>query len=83
MTKFYNVSTDEQETIINIDYKAKKLKCYTSRQSVYDRLFKKLGTPTKTFYTNKKISGASWSIPFKDKKKANIIFSKTIVVGNL
>lgn len=83
MSKFYNVSPEEQETIINIDYKAKEVKCYTSRCSVYDRLIKRLGTPTETFLTNKKVCGASWTIPFEDKKKANIIFSKTIAVGNL
>lgn len=32
MSKFYNISPDEQETIININYKSKELKCYTSRQ---------------------------------------------------
>lgn len=50
---------------------------------LYDRLLKKLGTPTEIFYTNNKICEAYWSIPFEDKKKANIIFSKTIVVSNL
>lgn len=40
MSKFYNVSPDKQETIININYKAKELKCYTSKQGLYDRLLK-------------------------------------------
>lgn len=32
MTKFYNTSPDEQETIINIDYSEKKANVYSSRK---------------------------------------------------
>ena len=83
MKKFYNSNVEEQETIINIDYYKKMIHCYTSRKIQIERLTKKLGNPKKTFYTNKKISGASWSIPFSNKKMANVIFSKSVVLGQL
>lgn len=79
--KFYKTSIEEQETTINIDYFTKSIRCYTSRNSVYNRLKAKLGEPTKTYYTQKQISGAYWNIPFIDKKRMNVIFSKTIVIG--
>lgn len=81
--KFYNTPLEEQETIINIDYSKKEINCYTSRYAVYNKLLAKLGEPTEKFYTSKKISGASWTIPFMDKKMANVIFSKTVVIGNM
>ena len=83
MARFYNTSPDEQETIINVDYGKREVHCYTSRYAVYDRLLAKLGEPTKTFYTDKKISGASWSIPFSDKKVLATIFSRPTIVGSL
>lgn len=82
MSKFYNVSPEEQETIINIDYKAKEVKCYTSRSYIYDRLIKKLGDPSQTFYANKKICGATWTIPFDSKKMLSSIFSRPTIIGN-
>lgn len=81
MAKFYNTSPDEQETIINIDYSEKKVNVYSSRKIQIERLTTKLGQPTKTFYTDKKISGASWQVAFEDKKNMNVIFSKTVIVG--
>ena len=81
MLKFYNTIPEEQETIVNIDYSNKKVSCYTSRYAVYERIKRKIGEPTKTFYTNKKISGAIWNIPFTDKKILNVIFSKTVILG--
>lgn len=81
MQKFYNTSPDEQETIINIDYSEKKVNVYSSRKIQIERLTTKLGQPTKTFYTDKKISGASWQVAFEDKKNMNVIFSKTVIVG--
>lgn len=81
MNKFYKTNLEEQETIINIDYFTKSVKCYTSRSSVYNRLKAKLGEPTQTYYTKKHIAGAYWDIPFKDKKRMNIVFSKTIIIG--
>lgn len=81
MNKFYKTSIEEQETTINIDYLKKSVRCYTSRNAVYNRLKAKLGEPTKTYYRQKKIDGAYWNISFKDKKRMNVIFSKTIIVG--
>lgn len=81
MIKFYNTSPEEQETIINIDYSSKEVNCYTSRYAVYQRLLKKIGEPTQIYYTDKKISGGRWIVPFKDKKILNVIFSKTVVIG--
>ena len=83
MPKFYNTNPDEQETIINVDYGQRQVNCYTSRYAVYDRLKAKLGEPTQTFYTDKKISGASWKIPFTDKKTLATIFSRPTMVGSL
>lgn len=81
--KFYETDTDEQETIINVDYAERNVKCYTSRYAVYDRLLLKIGEPTKKYYTNKKVSGAIWIIPFSEKKKLASIFSRPTIVGTL
>ena len=83
MNKFYSTSLEEQETIINIDYFEREVNCYTSRQSTYSRLFKKLGEPTKIYYTQERISGANWVIPFKDKKRLANIFSRPTIIGSL
>ena len=40
MNKFYSTNNEEQETIINIEYGAKKVNFYTSRYSAYNRLYK-------------------------------------------
>ena len=80
--KFYDTDLEEQETITNIDYLNKEAIVYTSRKTIYNRYLKALGEPTQTYYTNKKISGAKWIIPFKDKK-INYLFSKTILIGGL
>jgi hypothetical protein len=81
MNKFCNTIIEEQETTINIDYFKKAIIIYTSRKSVYDRLSKKLGEPTRIFFYKNKMSGVIWEIPFEDRKRANVIFSKTIVIG--
>lgn len=79
--KFYKTLLEEQETIINIDYFTKEVRCYTSRFSVYNRLKAKLGEPTHTYYTQGQISGVYWNIAFADKKRMNVVFSKTIIIG--
>lgn len=83
MNKFYKTNLEEQETIINVDHFNKNAHCYTSRYATYNRLIKKLGEPNKTYYTDKKISGASWIVPLSDKKKIAVIFSRTIILGNI
>ena len=74
----------EQESIINLNYKEKCLYLYASRKSVYNRFLEKLGEPDRKSYAkNKKISGASWKIPFDDKKKINIALSRPLLIGNI
>jgi len=80
--KFNDTALEEQETTTNIDYFKKEARVYTSRKTIYNRYLKVLGEPTKIYYTNKKISGASWTLPFNDKK-VNYLFSKTILIGGL
>lgn len=43
MNQFANTSSEEQETIINIDYSASVVYLYTSQRTVFQRLVKKLG----------------------------------------
>ena len=80
MNKFYKTNLEEQETIINIDYFASKVNLYTCQKTVYDRLIKKIGKPNKTYYTDKKISDASWQIPFEDKKSITQILSRPTLI---
>ena len=81
MNKFYKTSLEEQERIINIDYFASKVHLYTCQKIVYDRLIKKIGKPNKTYYTDKKISGASWQVAFGDKKSSTQILSRPTLIG--
>ena len=74
---------EEQETIINIDYYAKEVIVYTCRKNVYDRIVEKLGEPKIKHYVGKKISGATWKIPFRDKITINKILSRPLLIGNL
>lgn len=81
--KYYNTIPEEQETQINIDYFEKSLNIYSSRKSVIQRLYIKLGEPTKTDYINNSITGASWKIKFEDKKKINIALSRPLLIGQM
>ena len=81
MNKFYNTNLEEQETIINIDYSKSNVNIYTCQRAVYERLLKKLGQPYKLFYTNKKISGASWKIAFENKRIITQILSRPTLIG--
>lgn len=83
MDRFYDVSLEEQETIINIDYYKKQVLIYTSRKVVYDRIVKKLGDPFKIYYSKGQISGANWIIPFKNKKNITSILSRPILIGDM
>ena len=83
MNKFYKTDIEEQETIINVDYSKKETVCYSCRKTQIERLIKKLGVPKKIYYINKKICGAKWIIPFTDNKRMNVIFSKSIIIGQL
>ena len=79
----YKSIIEEQETIINIDYCKKEVSLYTSRRSVYERIAKKIGQPSRRYYTDKKISGANWIIPFDNKKKITTILSRPTLIGNM
>lgn len=83
MNKFYNIDYEEQETIININYCKKEICLYTSRKAVYERIIKKIGEPTKKYYTDKRISGANWTIPFENKKSITTILSRPTLIGNM
>lgn len=81
--KYYNNLPEEQETIINLDYYTKELNIYSSRKAVIQRLYTKLGEPTKTHYIKKALTGAWWKIPFADKKKITIALSKPLLIGQM
>ena len=81
--KFFNTIPEEQESIITIDYFTRVLQIYSSRKSVIQRLYNKLGEPSKIDYINKSVTGASWQIPFEDKKKMTIALSKPLLVGQI
>ena len=80
MAQFANTGSDEQETIINIDYSSSIVYVYTSQRTVYQRLVKKLGQPQNIGYIKNKIVSGSWNIPFKDKKIITQILSRPTLI---
>lgn len=58
-----HIPIDEQETMITYDYKEKLFHVYTTRGSVYNKLEKKVGKPTRG-----NIFGADWYFPFEDRE---------------
>jgi len=83
MKSFYNTDLDEQETIIHIDYLNSTVNAYTSRKSIYERLYRKIGKPHETFWIKNKITGAKWIIPFSNKKTISSILSRPTLIGNI
>lgn len=83
MAQFYNNNISEQETIINFDYEERQVFVYTCNKRVYDRLNKKIGKPHKVYYTKEKISGASWVIPFANKKTITQVLSRPTLAGSM
>ena len=81
MAQFANISSDEQETLINIDYSSSEVYVYTSQRTVYQRLVKKLGQPQHISYIKNKIVSGSWNIAFKDKKTITQILSRPTLIG--
>lgn len=75
------VPREEQETIINIDYEAKKVKLYTSRKSVAKRLLKRLGEPEEYLTNKNKIYGVNYEFNFTDEKVSKVV-AKTVFIGN-
>lgn len=82
MNQFANTSSDEQETIINIDYASSVVYVYTSQKTVYQRLVKKLEQPDNIGYIKNKIVSGSWNIPFKNKKAITQILSRPTLIGS-
>lgn len=82
MAQYANTTIDEQETIINIDYGKSLVHIYTSQRTVYQRLVKKLGTPTKIGYIKNKIVSGTWLIPFVQKKSITQILSRPTLIGD-
>ena len=64
--EIYNTGYGEMETIINIDYARSEVSIYTSKKGISKRLEKKIGQPTKKYYTNGKISSTRWDISFSE-----------------
>lgn len=81
--KFYNTDYNEQETIIIINYAKSEVEIYTCRKITYLKLKAKLGKPTKTYFINKSVCGASWKISFSDKKKITSVFSRPLLIGSV
>lgn len=81
--KYYNTIPEEQETTIVIDYYARVLSIYSSRKSVIERLYNKLGEPSEKNYIKKELTGIRWIIPFSDKKRMSIALSKPILIGQM
>ena len=59
------------------------MRVYTCRKIVYEKLQKKLGQPTKIYYTQGQISGASWDIPFNEKRKLTAVLSRPLLIGQV
>ena len=70
----------EQETTINIDYLQCIVDFYTSRKNVAIKLKKCLGEPTKTYKTNKEITGVRYIKGFNDKDVKKLL-SKSIIIA--
>ena len=80
---FFNTLSEEQETIINIDYSKSELSIYTNRRSIYLRILHKLGEPNEKFYIENKLCGARWIISFTDKKLITSILSRPLLIANI
>ena len=78
--KWEIVPRDEQETLINVDYYEKIITIYTNRKATGERLYKKIGEPTKTDYHEGLISGVTYVRNLFDKDVAKF-FSKSLIIG--
>lgn len=80
---YFNTDYQEQETTIVIDYCKSLLTIYSSKKAQIERLKAKLGKATVNYYTNHKISGSKWEIPFKEKRKITSALSRPLLIGNI
>ena len=79
---FINTDIGEQESQINIHRGDRQVSIYSSIKVICKRLIKKLGNPTKVYYTKGMISGIMWELPYTDKNISRLI-SKSIFIGNI
>lgn len=78
--KWEVIPRDEQETIINVDYYEKTISVYTTRKQTAERLYKKIGEPTKIDLHDGYISGVTYVRNLFDKDVAKF-FSKGLIIG--
>lgn len=78
---FCKIEKEEQETNIVFDYSTKVATFYTSKKTIISRMLKYLSEPNELYYIGEEVAGATWRIPFSDKKSLNKIMSKSIVIG--
>lgn len=83
LKNFYLADLKEQETIINIDYYERVIYIYTCRKYIADRLQKKLGQPTKVYFTNNRINAVRYELPFDRKKEISSVLSRPLLIGNM
>lgn len=67
MNKYYNVRTDEKETIINFDYLERVVNIYTTRVATMKRLLNDIGNPKSIEKIDNKIASMEWDIPFDNR----------------
>ena len=79
---FIYTKIGEQESQINIHRGDKEVSVYSSIKVVCQRVIKKLGKPTKVYYTKGMISGIRWDLPYSDKR-INRLISKSIFIGQV
>lgn len=80
MIQFANTPSEEQETIINIDYDSREVYIYTSQKNIFQRLVKKLGQPQNIGYLKNKIVSGNWTISFDDKRSISLIISSSTLI---
>jgi hypothetical protein len=78
---WYDVSRDEQETIINVDYEERTLILYTNRKNVANKLIKKVGKPSRIEKIDEKISGIEYKVKLSDKNLKAFFSVGTIIGG--
>ena len=80
--KWQKIPTNEKEVIIYLDSEDYTLNIYTAKASVYNRLLKKIGEPTKMGINNNLIYNAEWILDANDREKAAKILSITTILNN-
>ena len=81
MNKWERTSLDEQETIIHLDYKEKKMNVWTNRKIVGNKLLKVL--PSKpSIIGGKEVYALEWTIPFNKRGEIRSCFSINRILSN-